>query len=109
MPVELRQLRPSSQIAAADWIAPRLSPFASGISGVVPNGFPAYCRILHPAIGAWEARTRWADVAAASGATMHRLVQFHAINRSPDPYVGVPEPGNLPAAQLQLLCAALAA
>jgi hypothetical protein len=59
---------------------------------------------------------RWAEVAARSGRTMHRLVQFHAISRpaalaptAPAPWDGEPPPdGNLPAELLRILCATLA-
>lgn len=46
----------------------------------MPDGFPAYLRILHPAHGTDMEPLRWADVAARCGRTMHRLAQFHAIS-----------------------------
>ncbi|HEX9067535.1 MAG TPA: hypothetical protein VF807_02115 [Ktedonobacterales bacterium] len=42
-------LRPSSDVAAADWLKPRLRSFASAVAAVVPDGFPAYVRLAHPA------------------------------------------------------------
>jgi hypothetical protein len=49
----MNQLRPparwSSAIDQARWIAERLGPFAEGVTSVVPAGFDAYARILHPA------------------------------------------------------------
>src|SRR5262249_49747803 len=81
-------------------------------ASVVPSGFPAYSRILHPARGMNGEEIRWADVAVKSGSTMHRLVQFHAINRPPvtisEVAVAPPEPGNLASDLLRVLCAALA-
>lgn len=49
---------------------------------------------------------RWGDVAFQSGRTMHRLAQFHAVNRPviSDP----PDPGNLSSDLLKVLCKALA-
>ena len=44
-------LSPSSEITAADWIRPRLRPFASAVGAVVPDGFAAYVQIPHPAPG----------------------------------------------------------
>ena len=43
-----RRLRPSAEVAAADWLAPRLRPFGSAVAAVVPDGFPAYARLPHP-------------------------------------------------------------
>jgi hypothetical protein len=41
----------SADVAVADWLKPRLRPFASAVAAVVPDGFPAYVRIQHPAPG----------------------------------------------------------
>jgi hypothetical protein len=110
------RLRPSTQIVEAEWLAPRLRAFGSGVAAVVPDEFPAYIRILHPARGVKDEPITWADVAARSESTMHRLVQFHAIARS-DPFdsrrhspfgVDPPESGNLPANLLIALCEILA-
>jgi hypothetical protein len=105
------RLHPSSRLVEAEWLAPRLATFGSGVASVVPRGFPAYSRILHPARGRNNEKIRWADVAVKSGSTMHRLVQFHAINRPPvsrsEAAVAPPEPGNLPPDLLRLLCAIL--
>ena len=38
----------SADVAAADWIGPRLMPFAEGVGSVVPTGFAAYGRLFHP-------------------------------------------------------------
>lgn len=115
-----QELRPSPEASAADWIEPRLRRFASGVSAVVPDGFPAYVRILHPAHGRSGTRdehVRWATVAKWSARTMHRLAQFHAIaspaaseERGPAPWDGnSPDEGNLPIKLLRVLCAHLAA
>ena len=113
------ELRPSREVSAADWIEPRLRRFASGMSAVVPDGFPAYVRILHPAHGPSGTRdehVRWATVTKWSARTMHRLAQFHAIaspaaseERGPAPWDGnSPDAGNLPIGLLRVLCAHLA-
>ncbi|MGC2662283.1 MAG: hypothetical protein WA324_30335 [Bryobacteraceae bacterium] len=109
------KLRPSTQIVAAEWLAPRLRSFGSAVAAVVPDDFPAYVRILHPARGVKDEPITWAEVAARSGSTMHRLVQFHAIARSdpfgsgrPSPFgIEPPDSGNLPANLLISLCAVL--
>jgi hypothetical protein len=74
-------LHPSAEVTVADWLGPRLRRFGSAVAGVVPDRFPAYVRILHPARGPDGLPVRWAEVAAWSGRTMHRLAQFHAIRR----------------------------
>jgi hypothetical protein len=108
-------LHPSADVTAADWLGPRLRRFGSAVAAVVPDGFPAYVRILHPARGPDDRPVRWAEVAAWSGRTMHRLLQFHAIARpspaartDPAPWNGEPPPeGNLPAELLHILCVTL--
>jgi hypothetical protein len=110
-------LRHSADVAAASWLGPRLRRFGSAVAAVVPDGFPAYVRILHPARGPHGRPVRWAEVAAWSGRTMHRLVQFHAIARpaasaatGPPPWNGEPPAaGDLPAEPLRVLCTTLAA
>jgi hypothetical protein len=111
-----QELHPSAEVGAADWLGPRLRRFGSAVAAVVPDGFPAYVRILHPASGPDGRPVRWAEVADWSGRTMHQLVQFHAIGRPPPvapagpaPWNGeAPAEGNLPAELLRVLCATLA-
>jgi hypothetical protein len=114
--VQNARLRPSSSLVEAEWLAPRLRSFASAVASIVPDEFPAYVRILHPARGVNGEPLRWADVAAWSGARMHRLVQFHAIERSRSsamdnasaPWTNPPEPGSLSPHLLTALCEVLA-
>jgi hypothetical protein len=82
-------MTPSDEIEAADWIGPRLHPFAQDVGSVVPNGFEAYARIFHPAsrlVGTEQVEMRWSDVAEWSGRTVHPEMQFHTI--------AVPVPGR---------------
>lgn len=44
-------LQPAADVAAAGWLGPRLRRFGSAVTAVVPEGFPAYVRVLHPARG----------------------------------------------------------
>jgi hypothetical protein len=103
-------LRASSRPEGADWIDSRLGLFGS-VAGIVPGGFPAYARILHPASGPNGEPVRWTDVAAASGRVMHRLVQFHAIDYPPESGPGTsiqpPETGIFPLDLLRILCGLL--
>jgi len=55
---------------------------AGASDSLVPEGFPAYVRLFHPAYedggGPDERQLRWADVANRVGTTMHGLAQFSA-------------------------------
>jgi hypothetical protein len=62
------ELQPCAEVTAADWLRPRLRRFASAVSAVVPDGFPAYVRLLHPAQAPEGQPVRWAEVAAWPGA-----------------------------------------
>jgi hypothetical protein len=114
--VKYQELHPSAEVTTADWLGPRLRRFGSAVAAIVPDRFPAYVRVLHPARGADDRPVPWAEVAAWSGRTMHPLVQFHAISRpvasaatGPRPWDGEDPPeGNLPAELLRILCATLA-
>lgn len=65
-------------LSVAAWIAPRLRrPTGGEVGSVVPEGFKAYARILHP-VPSVEATT-WAAVCAATGRTPHALMQWRAI------------------------------
>ena len=108
------RLYPSMDLAEADWLASRLLPFSEHqVGSIVPDNFPAYVRVLHPARMNSDSAS-WAEVALRSGRSMHRLVQFHAIaplSSAPgdDPIrsIGAPEIGNLPPDLLKVLCEVL--
>jgi hypothetical protein len=80
-----RQLRPlaqwSSAVEEAQWIAERLDGFAERVTSIVPHGFDAYCRILHPVYKPAEGErlVRWRDVAQWSGIDLRPDAQFHAV------------------------------
>src|ERR1035437_347332 len=66
---------------AADWIGPRLDGFGTSVTSVIPSGFEAYARVLHPAgarIGD-DGAVRWREVAAWSGRTVQEDAQFHSV------------------------------
>jgi hypothetical protein len=107
-------LRSSTRLDEAEWLRLRLRPPGS-VASIVPDGFPAYLRILHPARGPHDQPVTWASVAARSGRTMHRLVQFHAIARPTDDRPATaaagwsaPDTGNLSPDLLSTLCKILA-
>ncbi|HTC68056.1 MAG TPA: hypothetical protein VK662_00685, partial [Acidothermaceae bacterium] len=69
----------TDDLTAAAWIAPRLGAFGTGVHGIIPAGFEAYARILHPARLSGDLPARWSEVAAASGTVAHGLMQFHSL------------------------------
>jgi hypothetical protein len=76
----------SEDVGQASWIGARLAPFGSGVvSSVVPGGFPAYARVLHPAEDPYigDRVVRWAAVAAWSGMPLRSDSQFHSIALPP--------------------------
>ena len=67
----------------AHWFVERLAPSLETVGALVPRGFEAYARILHPA---WRVRreggrlvrspVRWSEVAELRGTKAHRLMQW---------------------------------
>ncbi len=107
-------MTPSDAVENADWIRSRLHPFnAYDVGSVVPTGFAAYARILHPAFTR-EREVRWAEVATWSGRLIHPEVQFHALVPSlsldaigTEPFNFPPRNGVLPESQAQALAGLL--
>lgn len=78
----MSRIRPSADLTAADWIAPRLGAYGEWrIDSLVPSEFEAYARIFHPVEGSWDKRLRWAEVAAWSGRIMHPHAEFELLER----------------------------
>jgi hypothetical protein len=73
------QLVPSHRVSEADWYTAALNGLGGRVDQVVPRGYPAYARILHPARDNSGDEARWSDVATWSGTVLHPLAQFHAI------------------------------
>lgn len=112
------ELRPVRDVSVATWIAPRLGPFGGWVGSIVPQGFEAYARILHPVPGPDQRRltpTTWQAVCESTGRTPHALMQWHAIagvvevtrrrttTRTMQWHGGEPEEGNLGAESLTAL------
>jgi hypothetical protein len=109
-------MTPSEAVEKADWIGPRLHPFAQDVGAIIPPGFAAYARILHPAIGdPYPTEVRWSEVAAWNGKTIHPEVQFNPIAESspaskfgPMPWRQDPRNGVLSNRQMRALVGLLA-
>jgi hypothetical protein len=103
--------------AVGKWIRPRLHGEVGGVADLVPEGFEAYARVLHPASDQEGNPVRWAAVADALGTTAHREMQWHALVGSSDPdglvdsgWKGrVPSVGEMEAPDMDALCEVLAA
>jgi hypothetical protein len=106
----------SSDVHQADWIAPRLAPWAGEypITIVVPAQFEAYARVLHPVEtpDTGDRLVRWADVAAWTAMPLRQDAQFHSIALPPSgtilggppPYSGQgPDAGSLYLPDAQIL------
>ncbi len=99
-------------VSVGGWIAPRLTGEFGAVTLAVPNGYPAYVRIFHPARGRGDELKRWSDVAQATGRRAHRLMQWHAVvgTTDSDNFRGSlcpewePERGNLAHPALRALC-----
>ena len=107
----------SADVAAASWIGPQLRHGEGTVGSVVPAGYPAHARLLHPVEdGGSGTLVRWADIAARTGRVVHPLVQWHRLVGSADPGnprgdevdAGPPVEGELPAADLETLLGVLA-
>lgn len=112
-------MTPTVSIESADWITERLHPFSAyDVGAVVPTGFAAYARILHPA---WTSEhppseVRWSEVGAWSGRKIHPEVQFHSLSAplpgrglGPRPWSYAPREAVLPEQQVAALARLLAA
>src|SRR5450759_4615111 len=66
--------------SVADWIAPRLGPFGGHVGSVVPRGFPAYARLLHPVRDHDGESATWSTVCARTGRVVHALMQWQSIS-----------------------------
>lgn len=105
--------RRSENIAAAQWIVARLASESYRVDMLLPEGFAAYLRLLHPIVDRTETGVqliRWRELAARAGLTdLDRRMQFGTLAS----YAGVdasdaPLPGELPDEQLAALVDVLA-
>jgi hypothetical protein len=109
----------STAIEEADWIAASLAPFDQHlVASVIPPGFQAYARVLHPAhyvMAKGTRAVRWREIADWSGVPLHPDSQFHSIAlpaarpAGPAPWNSQgPERGSLDATDAEVLVELLA-
>lgn len=109
-------LRVTEDASPAAWIAPRLGGDFGAVTLAVPNGYAAYARICHPPYDCEGRSVSWSEVARVTGATVHPLMQWHALVGSSDPlnfkgslWPGTdPQRGELAPDPLEALCGLLA-
>jgi len=104
----------SADVGQAHWIAGRLTPWdAHTVTMVVPDGFAAYARVLHPVEtpGNGDRPVRWAEVAVWSGMPLRSDAQFHSVALpqtapgEPPPFAGGPREGGLYLPDAEILAA----
>jgi hypothetical protein len=103
------RLEPQTDVSVGDWIAARLRPDLGTVGAVVPDGFPAYARVLHPVeVGYGRPPLTWAQVCRRTGRIPHALMQWAAITRGRRWDDGDVQVGNLAPATLGPLLDVLA-
>jgi hypothetical protein len=78
--VSFEHLEPVSDVSVGDWIAARISDFGSRVGDVVPTGFDAYARVLHPAQDEQGHMVTWAEACRRTGQTPHATVLWGSIS-----------------------------
>ncbi|OZM73359.1 hypothetical protein CFN78_10975 [Amycolatopsis antarctica] len=115
--------RPATDPAPAKWVTDRVSGFDHTVTALLPRGFPAYVRVLHPAHlrpagppgnGRRVEPVTWTRIAEANGRTAHRLMQWPGIcgpgglrARQPGRYDEPPVESDLPLPVAEILVAVL--
>lgn len=108
LPYRIGDLTLVDDLTPADWLVEGLRTFAVNVNSLVPAGFAAYARVLHPAYkrdGEAEVPVSWHEIASAKGRVLHPEVQFESVvgverySQSGDPWLWDTEPdvGELPA------------
>jgi hypothetical protein len=83
----LAGIRPDADPAEADWWdTDWRSRTPAAIGFLIPSGFEAYARVLHPAGDAEWRHVRWSQVAAETGSTLHPEAQWWRLARRTGAY-----------------------
>jgi len=107
-------------LGPSDWIAHRIHDFAVDVGSVIPEGFDAYVRLLHPALreeDGGRVPVSWSEIAAANGRTVHAEMQWPDISgvwkdseqQVPGLWDQEPDVGTLPRTYAAILSDLLAA
>ncbi|TYP89566.1 hypothetical protein [Blastococcus xanthinilyticus] len=119
--MQLGGLRVEPDVSVGTWIAEAVArSHWSTVGSLVPPGYLAYARVLHPAYrydGDDDVEVPWADVAALNGAAGHPRMQWPAItggweylseDSQPPTWDGAPAEGHLPCTVAERMTAVLA-
>ena len=120
IPVRQTQLAPQGlefleDVSEARWVEESVSEFGR-VRALVPDRFPAYARVFHPAYLDTGLPVRWSTVASWTGRTVHPLMQFERIanlNEDPGyfykdpPWGSLPEHGSIPEPECRTLVSVL--
>ena len=98
----------SGDVHVADWLVARLTTGRPVVSSVIPTGFAAYVRLLHPARASGGAPVRWGELAARAHVALQPGLQFEALSRRSGWQGEPPTEGSLPADQAVALSGVLA-
>jgi hypothetical protein len=110
---------PEQDMSPGAWIAASLHRSLSDVGSLVPPTFPAYARVLHPAVryhGDDDVEVAWAEVAAHNGTVAHPLAQWPTLTGSweyleednqPPVWDRAPDEGHLPVDTARRLTAVL--
>ena len=85
-------VRPLADLAPTRWLAEGIRPIGRGarevrLWSIIPEGYSAYTRILHPAYTpAIGEPVHWSDIAARTGKIAHPLMKFGRLFGSDDSY-----------------------
>ena len=77
----------SEDVSEGKWVEEGLSDsHLSTVRSLLPNGFPAYARVFHPAYldNDEEQPVRWSTVASWTGRTVHPQMQFQRVAGLPE-------------------------
>jgi hypothetical protein len=101
--------QPSDDLSAVDWVITRLSRESGDVSMLLPPGFAAYARLLHPVItdaGDHRRLIRWRDI-APDLVPFDRRVQFPSV-AAHSGFRAAPFEGNMADEDLDVLLGLLA-
>ncbi len=96
-------------VSPADWLVEQTLPYAGDVGSLVPAGYDAYARVLHPRVTADGRKERWSEIARRNGRVAHAAMQYGFISRRPgetepaEPGERHPREGSLPPDERRVL------
>ncbi len=81
-----------TEVSAGRWVEEGLSSDFASVGALVPGGYEAYARVLHPAWDASDRMVPWSSVAAWSGRVYHPQMSFEGISSPLSGHGGVVAP-----------------